>query len=221
MFIRLIRKITQFILYSIARVELVDYENLPSQGGCIVISNHIGQLDAWLGFVMANRDDVIIMVADKYARNRVTKFLGDKINTIWVNRDGTDIRSLRQVQKRLQAGGMAIIAPEGTRSPTEALIEAKSGAAYLAAKAKVPVVPISVIGTEDRVVKERLRRLRRLKLQIRVGRPFMLPPLPKQNKTQFIDEATDELMCQIAAILPEQYRGVYANHPRLNELLHI
>jgi hypothetical protein len=31
--------------------------------------------------------------------------------------------------------------------------------------------------------------------------------------------ATDEIMCQIAALLPEKYRGVYANHPRLQELL--
>ena len=135
------------ILYTIAKIELVGYENLPREGGCLVISNHIGRLDTWLGFIMANRDDVIIMVADKYAQNPVLKFFGDAIDTIWVNRDGGDIRSLRMAQKRLQAGGLAVIAPEGTRSPTEALIKPKSGAAYLAAKAQVPIVPIGLAGT--------------------------------------------------------------------------
>ena len=219
MIIRFIRKVAQIILYSIARVELVDYDKLPTEGGCIVICNHIGRLDAWLGFIMANRDDTIIMIADKYAQNRFLRFLGDAIDTIWVNREGGDIRSLREAQKRLQAGGMAVIAPEGMRSPTESLMKAKSGAAYLAAKSGVPIVPISVIGTEDSIVGKRLRKFRRLDLRIRVGESFSLPPLPKRNKSQFVEEATDELMCQLAAILPEQYWGVYAGHARLEELL--
>lgn len=219
MIIKIIRKVTRSVLPFIARIRLVDFDNLPREGGCLVICNHIGRLDAWLGFILANREDVIIMVADKYAKNPFIKLLGDSMDTIWVNRDGSDVRSLRQVQKRLQAGMMAIMAPEGTRSPTEALMKAKAGAAYLAAKADVPIVPVAIVGTEDRVVKETLRRWRRLDLHIRVGRPFTLPPLPKRDKSQFIETATDELMCQIAAILPEKYRGVYAAHPRLGELL--
>lgn len=219
MIIRLIRQLTRFILFTIAQVELVDYQNLPKQGGCIVICNHIGKLDAWLGFVLTNRNDTIIMVANKYEKNRILRFLGNRINTVWVNREETDFRALRQVQKRLQAGGLAVIAPEGRRSPTESLMAAKPGAAYLASKVNVPVVPIGLVGTEDSVVRSRLKRLKRLDLQVRFGRPFNLPPIPKADRSQFFIEATDEMMCQIAALLPESHRGVYAGHPRLGALL--
>ncbi|MEM7332958.1 MAG: lysophospholipid acyltransferase family protein [Chloroflexota bacterium] len=210
---------TQLVLYTIARVDVDGFENIPKEGGCLVISNHVGRLDTWLGFIMANRDDTIIMIADKYAQNRVLKFLGDAIDTIWVNRDGGDIRSLRKAQKRLKAGGLAVIAPEGTRSPTEALIKPKAGAAFLAGKAEVPIVPIALAGTEDSVVSQRLRRFRRLDLRIRVGKPFTLPPMPKRNKEQFVEDATEEMMCQIASLLPERYRGIYADKARVAELV--
>jgi 1-acyl-sn-glycerol-3-phosphate acyltransferase len=46
-----------------------------------------------------------------------------------------------------------------------------------------------------------------------------LPPLPRGNRDEVLKKYTDEIMCHIAALLPERYRGVYADHPRLKELL--
>jgi 1-acyl-sn-glycerol-3-phosphate acyltransferase len=51
------------------------------------------------------------------------------------------------------------------------------------------------------------------------GKPFIIPPLPKQDRDAALQHATDEIMCQIAALLPERYRGVYAGQPRVKELL--
>ena len=46
-----------------------------------------------------------------------------------------------------------------------------------------------------------------------------MPPMPKVNRDAWLAEQTDEIMCQIAALLPPDHRGVYADHPRLHELL--
>jgi len=50
------------------------------------------------------------------------------------------------------------------------------------------------------------------------GSPFVIPPLAKKNRDAALQNATDEIMCRIAALLPEKYRGVYAGHPRTREL---
>ena len=75
--------------------------------------------------------------------------------------------ALRQTLRRLQAGGILAMAPEGTRSKSGNLIEAKPGGIFLAWKAGVPILPVAVTGTEDAVVRDRLKHFRRLDIQVR------------------------------------------------------
>jgi 1-acyl-sn-glycerol-3-phosphate acyltransferase len=198
---------------------MTGYENIPSHGGAIVVSNHIGRLDAMIGVVLSDRDDIILMIADKYHKDLLWRWLGDRLNAIWLDREEVDFSSLREVFRRLKDGGLLGIAPEGTRSKTEALALGKPGAAYLAARSQVPLIPIGVTGTEDRLVKQKLTRLQRLDIRINIGEPFMLPPLSRKNRDEFLQESTDEIMCQIAALLPPEYRGVYLDYPRVRALL--
>jgi 1-acyl-sn-glycerol-3-phosphate acyltransferase len=64
-----------------------------------------------------------------------------------------------------------------------------------------------------------LKRFRRGHITVTAGPAFTLPPLPRENRDQVLQQYTDEIMCHIAALLPEKYRGVYSNHARLKELL--
>jgi 1-acyl-sn-glycerol-3-phosphate acyltransferase len=219
MFLKLIRTITRFILRLIARVELIDFDRVPKTETVIVVTNHLGRLDAILGYILVDRADVIMMVAEKYEKVALWRWIGSKLNVIWLNRFKADIHALRETTRRLKQGGILAVAPEGTRSPTEALQEGKPGAAFLAAKAGVPLLPVVLTGTEDRVVLERLRHFKRLNITVRVGEPFTLPPMDRKNRDAYLAEQTEEIMCRIAAHLPEKYRGVYTGHPRLNELL--
>ena len=115
---------------------------------------------------------------------------------------------------------MFVIAPEGTRSKTEALQEGKMGVAFLASKSGYPVLPVALIGTEDRAMVENLKHFRRSKIVVKGGDPFYIETLQRQgHREEAMREATDEIMCHIGAMLPEKYRGVYAEHPRLKELL--
>ncbi len=219
MFLKILRIVSRFILRLIARVEIQGYEHIPPTGGAIVASNHLGRLDAMLGVVLANRDDIILMIAEKYQAYAFWRLMARQLDALWLNRGEPDLHTLRLVQKRLKEGGILGIAPEGTRSKTESLQPGKPGAIYLAAKTNVPIIPVGIWGTEDRVVKGRLARLRRLEIHARIGEPLHLPPMERKRRDEFLEQYTEELMCQIAALLPPAYRGVYADHPRVLELL--
>ena len=93
------------------------------------------------------------------------------------------------------------------------------GVAYLAGKSGYPVLPVAAIGTEDRVVVENLKRFRRTKIVVRAGDLFNIETPKGKGREDAMRKATDEIMCRIGAMLPEKYRGVYAEHPRLKELL--
>ena len=219
MFLKVIRFILRIILRLIAHVELIDFDRIPQTETIIIVTNHLGRLDAMLGYILINRTDIIMMVAEKYEKVALWRWVGQKLDVIWLNRFEADIHALRETTRRLRRGGILAVAPEGTRSPTGALQPGKPGAAFLAAKANVPLMPVVLTGTEDRVVIDKLRRWRRLDITIRAGEPFSLPPMDRKNRNVYLAEQTDEIMCRIAALLPESYRGVYAEHPRLQELL--
>ncbi len=202
-----------------ARVEIFGLENAPRQGGFIVASNHLGRLDVPLAYVFLQRNDITMMVAEKYHKYAVFRWFVKYLDAMWVDRFNADFNALREALSRLKRGGVLVIAPEGTRSKSEALIEARLGSSFLAAKAGVPIVPVALTGTEDRLVVQQLRRLRRPLIHVRVGKPFTLPPFKGAQREQSTQKYTDEIMCQIAALLPLEKRGFYAKHPRTLELL--
>ena len=179
----------------------------------------MGRLDAALVYDVIKRRDIIIFVAEKYRRYALIRWIVRQLDAIWLDRYNADIAALREVLARLKKGWALAMAPEGTRSKTGTLLPARPGASYLASKSGVLVIPVGVIGTEDWRVKQNLRRLRRTEVLLRVGKPFTLPPLPVKDREAALAAYTDEIMCQIAALLPPEQRGAYADHPRLKELL--
>ncbi len=219
MFLKVIRFFLRIVLNLVARVDIAGYDHVPQTGGAIVVTNHIGRLDALLGVILADRDDFIMMIAEKYKKNIFWRWTAKKVDGVWIDRFDADYKALRLVYKRLKQGEILGMAPEGTRSKSESLAEGKPGAAYLAAKTGLPIIPVGLTGTEDRVVKARLKRLKRLDIKIRIGEPFYLPPMERKNRDLYLQQNTDEIMCHIAALLPAEYRGVYADHPRLQALL--
>jgi 1-acyl-sn-glycerol-3-phosphate acyltransferase len=201
------------------RLEVQGLENLPGSGSYVIASNHLGRLDPVLVYCILDRNDIIMLVAEKYREMPLVPWLVRMLDGIWVDRFKADLGAVRQALSRLRKGGVLVLAPEGTRSTTGALVQGWNGAGYLAAKAGVPIVPVALFGTEDKVVVANLRRLRRSPVVARAGEPFTLPAVPNQDREAALGAYTDEIMCRIAALLPPAYRGVYADHPRLEELL--
>jgi 1-acyl-sn-glycerol-3-phosphate acyltransferase len=212
-----LRRFFSFWLPVLSRIRAIGLDNLPLSGGCIVTPNHMGYFDTPLVGIHILRNDVSLLAAKKYRKNPIFRRLIDGVNGIWINREEADLKALRAAREVLKDGYMLGVAPEGTRSPTSALIPGKQGTAYLASLVDVPIVPIGIWGTEDAFAQ--LARFRRPRLYIRIGEPYYLAKLDRADREKSLQQNTDEIMCRIAALIPEKYHGAYANHPRLLELL--
>jgi len=134
-----------------------------------------------------------------------------------LNRYEADSQALRKARAYLKNGGIFGIAPEGTRSSTGALIPGKIGSAYLADIAQVPVQPVAIYGTEG--AGHRILRLVRPRIHISFGELYTFPPVERKDRDAQLQRNTDEIMCRIAAMLPQKYRGVYVDYPRVQELI--
>ncbi|HSL44009.1 MAG TPA: lysophospholipid acyltransferase family protein [Anaerolineales bacterium] len=214
-----IRSLIRLIFNLIARVDVRGYENLPTDGSFVIATNHLGIVDVPIAFYALDRWDMFVVIGEKWRDVGLFRWVGKHFNFIFIDRFHPDISALRKIISLMEKNNILVIAPEGTRSRTGALIEAKPGVSYLATKLNRPIVPVAITGTEDKNLLGNIRRLRRSHVTVTAGQTFMLPPLPRENRDQALKQYTDEIMCHIAALLPENYRGVYADHPRLKELL--
>jgi 1-acyl-sn-glycerol-3-phosphate acyltransferase len=215
----ILRTVIRFLFDIIAHVEVNGREYVPAEGNFVIATNHLGIVDAPLAFYALDRWDLFVLIGEKWEQNRFLRWLGKYFNFIYINRFNPDIKALRKVISLMDEGKNLVIAPEGTRSRTGALIEGKSGVSYLATRLGQPIVPVGISGTEDKVILGNLKHLRRSHIVLNAGPTFTLPPLPRKNRDAALKQYTDEIMCHIAALLPEKHRGVYKEHPRLKELL--
>jgi len=215
----IIRWLIRLLFNIIARVDVHGYEYLPKEGSFVIATNHLGMVDVPIAYYALDYWDMFVLIADKWQKVGLFRWVGKYFNFIFIDRYNADIKALRKVISLMEHNNILVIAPEGTRSRTGALIEAKPGVSYLATKLNRPIVPVAITGTEDKAVFGSLKKLRRVHITLTAGPAFTLPPLPRENRDEALKQYTDEIMCHIAALLPERYRGVYADHPRLKELL--
>jgi 1-acyl-sn-glycerol-3-phosphate acyltransferase len=213
---RIFRVVVSAIMHTITKIDAEGMEKINTTTGTVVLaSNHLGRMDALLTLGMITRDDVIIVVAEKYRKSVFIPWMVKQLDLLFLQRFEADFGTLKEVLRRLRQGGILAIAPEGTRSPNATLLPGKPGVAFLAAKSGATVIPVGVTGSEDGPVKAAYSKLRRPVVRIRVGEPFKLPEIPKDGRDEYFQEQTDNIMLRIAALLPKEYRGVYADHPNL------
>jgi 1-acyl-sn-glycerol-3-phosphate acyltransferase len=219
--LRFIRFIIRLLMRLLTRTKIRGMENLPASGNFIIASNHLGLVDAFLPFLFLDNTNLFLLVGEKWEKVAILRWLGKRLNFIFVDRFNPDVKAIREVITRMKQGEVLVITPEGTRSKVGHLIEGKQGVSYLAAKLGYPILPAGISGSFDPLFFGQLKRLKRPRITVNVGPAFNFPPLPAENQGR--DEAlkadTDEIMCRIAALLPEEFRGFYKDHPRLKEFL--
>lgn len=201
----------------LTRVQVTGRENIPQNEGYLAAANHLSIIEVPLVYCLIDRRDVTGLVARKHHKNLFFRWLIDSLGGIWLSRDEIDTRAIRTARDHLKSGGVIGIAPEGTRSPTGALQHAKTGVAFLADQARVKILPVAVSGTWQ--VTKKILSFRRPVIKVSFGKPFVLPPVDRKTRDEDLRNNTDEIMCQLAALLPPENRGVYADYPRLKELL--
>jgi 1-acyl-sn-glycerol-3-phosphate acyltransferase len=217
MLIRIARWLFRTAFALLTRLEVKNLENIPPTGPYILAPNHMSRADPPLLFIYFGGKNVTGWVANKYRRNLFFGLLVQIGNPIFIRRGEVDRQALDAAVEALRNGKIFGLAPEGTRSRVGSLIRGKTGIAYLADAAQVPILPTAITGTNT--LFRDLLRLRRPHITVTFGEPFHLPPLDPEDRNAGLRRNTDEVMCRIAAMLPESNRGVYADHPRLKEFL--
>jgi 1-acyl-sn-glycerol-3-phosphate acyltransferase len=202
-----VRRLVAALFSVFAPPEISGLENFPSEPPYILATNHLSIFDLPLLLIVCPHV-IRAFAAEKHGRNPIYGPLLAMMGTILVRRGEVDRQALRGALDVLARGEALGISPEGTRArSTHALQEGKLGAAYLATRADVPIVPVGLTGTE--MVKQNLLRLRRTRVRVVVGKSFRLAESGRV-RVEKLREYSDLIMHCIAELLPKEYRGVYA-----------
>jgi 1-acyl-sn-glycerol-3-phosphate acyltransferase len=212
-----LRRVFDFVFWVLFDTKIYGQGHVPPTGPVLIVTNHLSYVDPPLIFIGVRRHDMVVLIADKYKSNPFYKWLVENVGGVWINRGSGDRAALKASIEILKQGNLMGMAPEGTRSHTGSLIPGKTGAAFLAVKAGVPLLPIGLTGGETAF--NDLKHFRRPKLRMTIGPLFTLPaPDGGLIKSESLDQYTHEIMCRIAALLPKKYHGVYVGDPRIEEI---
>jgi len=179
------------ILLLVRRWQVEGAENLPRQGGVVIAANHISYWDpVVVGCAFKRR--VFFLAKEELFRIPFFATLITKLGAFPVRREAMDRRALRLATEKLAAGNPVVVFPEGTRSHTGELLQPHLGAALLAIRGGVPILPVAVYGTRGIIGKVR----------VRVGKPIYFPELygTKPSKAS-LAAVSSHVMEKIAELL--------------------
>lgn len=208
---KLLNALLRVLYFLLFRLEVSGAENVPPTGPLILMINHIDALDPFLVVGIFPRSVTPMSKVELFDLPLIG-ILAQAYGAFPIRRGQVDKRAIRQALHVLQEGGVLLVAPEGTRSPTYSLQRGKEGMALIAARTGAPLIPVAVTGTEH--AGSHWRRLHRAPVRIVIGEPFRLDPGGEHVRRPLLRTMTGEAMYRLAAILPPSYRGVYG---KLNE----
>ena len=198
------------IFHVLARVKINGQKNIPYGKPYVVAMNHVSIFDPPLiGAFWPEQLEIIgaADVFDKPGQGQVLRIYG----VIPVHRGDYDRVLLTKIIHIIKSGFPLLIAPEGGRSHVPAMRRAKSGVAYIVEQTGVPVVPVGLVGTTEDFW-QRAKRGDRPQLEMRIGKPIILPEITVKGneRHEARQQNADLVMRHLAGLLPEEYRGVYA-----------
>ena len=196
---------------SVFRVHAEALAGVPAWGPLIIVMNHINILEIPLIYSRLQPRQVHGLVLASHWKNPLVAWGLNDCGSIPLQRGSGNLESIKKALDVLSAGEILLIMPEGTRSGNGQLQSASPGVVLLALKSKAPVLLIVTHGGEK--YKDNLKKLRRTDFYIALGKPFTLKAGNGASDSQSRKQMLDELMYQMAALLPPEYRGVYANLP--------
>lgn len=204
-----LQAVVRFLLRTATKTEYIGVENIPQEGGVIFAFNHLSFVDTPLLLANPVRSDITGLITTKYEGKAFIGWFVRTAKGIWINRDIADFAAIKEASKALKKGHVLGVSPEGTRSKTGSMQEAKPGTIMIAVKTGVPIIPVGITGSETAF--QDLARFRRPHMTVRFGKPFTLPSIEPGNRSRELNEWTHKLMLKIAALVPEAYRGFYAD----------
>ena len=213
----LIRPAFRGLFHLLSPIKIIGVENIPRQGAYIIAINHVSLYEApfLLAFWPVAPEAVgAVDIWERSGQSALARGYGG----IPIHRGEYDRRIMDTLLAVLRSGRPLLISPEGGRSHVPGMKRAYPGVVFLVVKSGVPIVPVGIVGTTDDYLACALRGKRPL-LEMRIGKQMHLPDwdVAGQSHRESRQLAADLIMANIAALLPPEYRGIYADHPFLSK----
>lgn len=189
MFYYLARCICRVVLALVKRWEVRGAANLPAEGGLVLVANHTSYWDPVVVGCAINRR-VNFMGKAELFENPVLNPIIRALGTFPIRRGGTDRTAIRTALALLEKGQIVGVFPEGARSQNGELQKPHLGAAMLALKVGVPMLPVAI----------HIGKGHFGKITINIGRPIIYPVDARASRVD-LEKASDLIMAQIAVLL--------------------
>lgn len=199
-----------------ADIKVEGIENLNKvKKPVIFICNHLSNSDALVLSSVLKSENLTFVAGAKLNQNPLTQLGMSMTKTITIKPNSADKEAISKIVKTLKAGESILIFPEGTRSRTGAMGEARKGVVLIQKLTKASVVPIGLYGTEKLLPISgkdmALEDFHNAKVYVNIGLQVDIPLREKgENKHDYEDRAANFFMFKISELLPEKYRGVYS-----------
>jgi 1-acyl-sn-glycerol-3-phosphate acyltransferase len=201
------RGLARLILFSLSSWRVNGRENVPKQGPLLIVCNHLHVVDPPI-IAVSVKLKAVLMAKEELFHHWFSRYFVQNFGSFPVRRRGADREALHQAEHWLQRGVSLIMFPEGKRSSTIQMQPALPGAALLSSRLGIPVLPVSIVGTEK--LRERMWWLRRPRITVNIGKAFSPPSANGKLNRDELTQRTSYIMEHIAELLPPEYRGVYA-----------
>lgn len=205
----ILRPIFRLVFHIISDVKILGLENIPRQSAYIITINHISLFEPPLILAFWPITPEAAGAIEIWSRPGQA-ILVRLFHGIPVHRGEFDRQVLDTIIAVLKSGRPLLLAPEGGRTHELGMRKALPGVAYIADKTGVPVVPVGITGTTDDFIDKAIR-LRRPRLEMRIGKPINLPVIEGKGaaRREALQSNADLIMQAIATLMPSEYRGVY------------
>lgn len=206
---RLAIVLVKLVAKILLRVNVSGMERVPASGPVIAVTNHVNFIEPLLLYTLSPREPIGLAKAEIW-QNPILRLLAQSWHAIPIRRGELDLNAMRCALQVIKEGRILGLAPEGTRSHHGRLQRGRPGTVLLALRAPhALILPVAAHGQEH--FAKNLRRLRRTEVHMVFGQGFYLDPGGARVTHEMRQQMTDEIMMQIAALLPPENRGAYSN----------
>jgi 1-acyl-sn-glycerol-3-phosphate acyltransferase len=204
---RALQALDRLLFAAVSRLETSGIEHFPAAGPYLVAFNHLHWLDIPVLYAVLPHEVAAFMAQLWFRHPAIGPLARALSHPIPVETGVADHRAMAAARRWLETGGVILIAPEGARSRTGALSAGQPGAAYLASRAGVPVVPVAIWGHERAAAVWGTGR--RVPVRVAVGPLVGADELSPRARSLELGAHTERIMRAIAVQLPAGYRGVF------------
>ncbi len=202
------RVLIRILVLPFASWHIKGRENVPDRGPLLIVGNHLHLADPPIVAASIKLKSVL-MAKEELWQNGWSRFWVENFGAFPVRRGGIDREVLRQAERWLKQGISVIMFPEGSRSQTTRMQPALPGAALIASRLGIPILPVGIAGT-DKLRNLKWCVLHRPRITVTIGKPFNPPPSDGKLTREQRNRLINDIMRKIAALLPPEYHGVYA-----------